>query len=117
MSNNPHINQQVDLFPAADPIEAKIARAEQRGQRITPWVRSAMRSWAERGVRVPSVNLPESKWPLYLDGDITFLPMPCDCLECGEPAVIFPPEKGMPQGCCICPTCSFKPKRHLQAVA
>ena len=96
--------------PLVNPIDERIARSERRGQRITPWVRMAMHSWAERKVRVPLVNTPESKWPLYLDGDIAFLPTICNCLDCGEPAVIFPPEKGVPRGFCICPRCS-QPKQ------
>jgi hypothetical protein len=108
--------EQAGLFAPENPIDTKIAEAEQRGQRITPWVRHAMHSWAERGVK-PPIGAQVTDWhktrasghnPHGLTWlELGQLPSPCNCLECKQPAVIFPPEEGAINGYCICPCCSF----------
>lgn len=128
MSNQP------SLLPEPDLIEEAIQHAEQRGQRITPWVRHAMQSWAERGVKPPQdaqlVDRQKNKAGNSNPYSLTWLelgttPSPCNCLDCKQPAVIFPPEDGAPLGYCICPCCSFsslsgcphKPQSTRQAAA
>lgn len=113
MANDQPVDQG-DLF-TVNPIEEKIAQSEQRGQRVTPWVRATMHAWAARGVRMPTKDVPE--WERKLYSDYGTLPTICDCARCGEPSLIFPPEEGSPRGYCICPRCSLPPEPHLQVVS
>jgi DNA-directed RNA polymerase subunit RPC12/RpoP len=95
---------QGSLFQELSPIEQAIQRAKDRGQRISPWVVFAMKTWSARKVRSPKKG--NASTVLY--EDVGILPVPCDCMNCGEPALIFPPEDDETHGYCICPHCSFK---------
>jgi hypothetical protein len=86
-----------------------IARAEQRGQYVSPHVRHLMRVWASRNVKMPNTGVNKGNNPTGITCiEAGNLPIPCDCAQCGESAVIFPPEDGSPwQGYCVCPFCTL----------
>ncbi len=104
----------IDLF-AADPIAERMASAERRGQRITPWVRHMLRAWAENVGNKPmteAAGVIKPNGSTYIE--VGNLPIPCNCADCQEPALIFPPDESCPQdlskgigGYCLCPRCSF----------
>ena len=90
-----------------DPIGAQLERWQEQGRPITPWVRHAMRAWAQRDSVIPPVGKKASR---VTNLEAGFLPILCNCTECKGAALIFPPEVGMPEpnnGICICQRCSF----------
>lgn len=108
-----------DDDPVATAVEERIRTAQQRGQCITPWIRDTLYSWAARGVKPLEAGAP-GRLPRKVNAEsqtymeLGVLPTPCDCTECEEPALIFPPEEGAPTGYCICPCCSFKGCPHKE---
>lgn len=107
---------QLSLVVTNDPVDEQIAKAERRGQKISPWVRQIMRAWAVRNPKMPSTGENAGKNPhgvTCIEADMW--PMPCDCTYCGEPAMIFPAEDGSdPRGYCICPCCSGSACPHKE---
>lgn len=113
------MSAQLSLLPKPDLIQEEIERAQARGQRISPWVTHIMRVWEARNVKPPAATSVNPKGLTYLElGEV---PIPCDCVHCKEPAVIFPPEDGSPYGgYCVCPCCSLNPNcqhKSVRAVA
>lgn len=105
-------------------LDEVIERAERRGQRLSDHVRGLMRAWLENVGATPAgteagIVHPDGRTYIQL----RMFPLPCDCADCKEPALIFPPDMSCPvwsnglNGYCLCPHCSLGVDRPQEARA